>query len=460
MRRLSFATSILVVTACATPPPPPARPAPPVVAVTPPVTAPDAGVAPAASLHADPLAGTLRLDDAPVALGRMRVDPRGVRGELPSTPRPLSPTSPIDLSPWGGDLRVVLAPPVGAGDALGAKRRLVLAARDMGEGHFRAVEGDDDAYWDGAPAFDPRSVFAELTGVRTALRERWKLAARATHYTFLFAAPVERPRGAFLVDRVPGALLLEVSAVDPWGTTLRVALAAALVQELLDLVRVEAEPDDEWFTYGLPRAYARELLRRFGTLSAKDVADDVSRTTNMLVESAAFVPPEQRALAGDRWGFELARALEAKGGLLELFDRLFRDAIAGAARFTSVEFLSRARAALGAPVSPPSAKDVPRGARSICFDVTPERRARFGFPFAWESSRGAGRIEGAAPGAPVADGERLVKLDVVAGVMKVVLMRGGEPVNVTVSGTPLPPITTPKVVARTDVDEAKCREAP
>ncbi len=453
--------ALLLLVACAGSPPPAPTPVPTSPHVPVPVPVPALPLASAA--HADPSTGALTLAGTPIDAPRLRIDPRGIRGELPKLGA-VSPTAPFDLTAWSDapKMRVLLAPPPAPSESLDAAARLVLVASDVGEGHFRAVEGDDDAYWDGAPAFDPRAVFAELAGVRTALRERWKLASSHAKYTFLFATPGERPVGRFHLDRVPGAMLLEVSAAEPWGTALRISLAAGLVQELLDGVRPASPPGEEWLAYGLPRAYARELLRRFGTLTARDVADDVNQTTTTLANAAAYLPAEQRALAGDRWGFELARALEGKGGLLALVDQLFLDARAGKATFARSELFARIEAKLGVPYAPPSTPAAPpfRAARTSCFDVVPEKRVVVVFPFAWESSRAAHRIAGASDGAPVKDGERIVELTVAGAAMKLTVLRDGAPVALAIAGNTQPALTVPKLVARADVSEAACREAP
>ncbi|CAN5569445.1 hypothetical protein BH09MYX1_BH09MYX1_24530 [soil metagenome] len=210
----------------------------------------------------------------------------------------MRPDALLDLSgygEYGSKARVFLAPPLAPGEAVDARRRILLVSADAGEGHFRAVEGDDDGYWDGAPAFDPRSVFAELAGVRTALRERYKLAGSHAIYTYMFSTPADRPVGRFHLDRVPGAMLLEVNPAEPYATALRITLAAGMVQELWDVVRAAPAPKSEAFTFGFARAYARELLRRFGTLSASDVAADVTTMTTTLVDPAAYLPAERRA---------------------------------------------------------------------------------------------------------------------------------------------------------------------
>jgi hypothetical protein len=415
------------------------------------------------SARADPLAGTLTIRGAIVDAPRLRIDPRGLRGEVPKLGN-VAATRPFDLSAYGEvapKMRVLFAPPPAPNEPLDAAPRLALVAADVGEGHFRAVEGDDDAYWDGAPAFDPRAVFAELAGVRTALRERWKLAGVHAHYTFFFSTPVERPVGRFHVDRVPGALLVEVNPAEAWGTALRIALGAALAQELLAGLRPPQVAEEEWLTFGLVRAYVREMLRRFGTLTAKEIADDVNETTEALANAPAYVPAEQRAIAGDRWGFDLARALEAKGGLVALFDGWVLDASAGKASLTSAELFARIARALGAPYPPPLlAVAALRPSRSACFDVVPDKHAVIEFPFAWETSRASHRIEGAAPGAPVRDGERVVELVVRGTTMSVTVLRDGAPVALTISGTTKPVLTEPKLVARANVSERMCRDSP
>lgn len=448
--------ALLVLLACGGATPPATK-----ASTAPTVTAPTASVSSVRALpllRPDPETGAIELEGARLEALGLRVDTRGVRGELPKLGRPLDPRV-FDLGRYGDDKHArVFVAPAPDGTSLDDRRRLVLASFDAGEGHFRAVEGDDDGFWDGAPAFDPRAVFAELAGVRTALRERYKLAGSHVLYTVLFSTPVERPVGRFHIQRVPGALLLEVNPAEPYGTALRITLSAALVQEMWDLVRDPKEaPSDALFGVGFARAYTRELLRRFGTLSAKDVADDLNAMTETFAEGAAFTDDERRALAGDRFGFDAARSMETRGGLLELVDALYADARAGKAAFTTAEILARLRAkdASLAPLDRPPAF---KAARFACFDAVSKKVVGWTFPFAWESSWRARVVQGAAANAPVHDGERIVKLALKDGTMTITVVRDGAPVDVAIGGVRVEQ-TLPEVTARRDVSDAACRDA-
>jgi hypothetical protein len=251
-------------------------------------------------------------------LWRGYTDARGLRGIL-TLPNELSTTEiRVDFSHYGESATRGRAHVWRAGN-----EALVLGGFELGTGSFAAPEGNDEAVWDGAPAFDPRMVFAEFAGTRTSFRVRLKETFDNAPYGFFLATDPTLALGRARVDAVSNALLLTVSAAEAYGTRIRIALAATVVKQLLLQAHARsrkalgmAANDGE--VAGVVRGYARDVLRQFGTLDTAEIAADVSelllanarkhheRTCNASVPAQAL----ERALAADVGMF--VRYLEQK----------------------------------------------------------------------------------------------------------------------------------------------------
>jgi hypothetical protein len=232
-------------------------------------------------LQPDPETMTLRAK--PIGLSvAMQIDPRGVRGRIASERGiPIGAIS-IDFSRYPqsevpGRFRVWRS----------GSEALVLAGFETGTGSFDAPEGRDEAFWDGAPAFDPRAVFGEFVGTRTAIRERLREATTDAPYGFFLATNPTQPVEAPSIIAVSDALLLSVHPSDTYGGGIRIALATTLVKQLLlrnvGVSRLSAS--DEASIAGYARAYARDVLRQFGSLDLGEVAGDVNASLATLAAS-------------------------------------------------------------------------------------------------------------------------------------------------------------------------------
>jgi len=159
----------------------------------------------------------------------------------------------------------------------------------IGRATFRAPEGHDDAAWLGYTAFDPRPVVADMAGFRTALRQMFG-AADAEKVTFLFLSDT-RPDGTFVVSRRPRSVIARVGVQDRWSAPLRIAVGAAVVHGWIGS-RLWIGPNDAaheaeayWFSEGVTRQVARELLFRFGLISPAEAAIEVEGLASLLATS-------------------------------------------------------------------------------------------------------------------------------------------------------------------------------
>jgi hypothetical protein len=158
-------------------------------------------------------------------------------------------------------------------------RRAMFVAGILGKAVFDAPEGHDEAAWLGYTAFDPRPASADMAGFRTAVRQLFKTRESSTA-TMLFLTD-GRPVGSFVVTRLPRSVVVRVGAGEPWSGPVRIAAASAVlhewVGERLWVGPSDAEHEAEayWFTEGLVRNVARDLLFRFGLVPPAEAAADL-----------------------------------------------------------------------------------------------------------------------------------------------------------------------------------------
>ncbi len=168
-------------------------------------------------------------------------------------------------------------------------RQGMFVAGPMGRGSFQAPEGNDEAAWVGYTAFDPRPVFADMASVRTALKLLFR-GADADKVAFLFLSD-SRPLGAFSVTRRPRSVIARMSVQERWTAPLRIAVATSVVHGWIGsrLWIGPNDPDSEaqsyWFTEGVARYLARELLFRYGLISPQDSADEVNGLLSVIATS-------------------------------------------------------------------------------------------------------------------------------------------------------------------------------
>jgi len=177
-----------------------------------------------------------------------------------------------------------------AAEARGSElREAFFVAGFMGQGNFKAPEGNDSAAWLGFTAFDPRPGFADMAGFRTALRQLFG-APDSNHVTLLFLSDRRSP-GDFVVTRRPRSVVTWVSERDAWTAPLRIAVATAVVHGWIGSrlwvgpSDAEHEAEAYWFTEGIARHLARDLLFRFGLISPMEAAQEVEGLASVLATS-------------------------------------------------------------------------------------------------------------------------------------------------------------------------------
>lgn len=168
------------------------------------------------------------------------------------------------------------------GDAL-------LIAGHMGTAVFKATEGHDEAAWVGYTTFDPRPIAADVASFRTAVGVIFHepLPELAT----LLISGDGRPPGSFVAARRAGGVVVQVSVGDAWTGPVRIAVAAEIIKawigERLWIGPTDRARDAEalWFTEGVTRHLARDLLFRFGLISTSELLDEVNGLESVLALS-------------------------------------------------------------------------------------------------------------------------------------------------------------------------------
>ena len=158
-------------------------------------------------------------------------------------------------------------------------RRGAYIAGPMGSGGFQANEGIDEAAWIGFTAFDPRPIAADVAAFRTAVGQALR-APEERPLTLLIVTDGRRP-DTFTVRRRARSVLVHVGAGQAWTGALRIAVAAEVIHGWLGS-RVwigPSEPAREaesyWFSEGVTRHLAREMLFRFGLITPTEVLDEM-----------------------------------------------------------------------------------------------------------------------------------------------------------------------------------------
>lgn len=158
----------------------------------------------------------------------------------------------------------------------------------LGTGVFDAYEGRDVAVWFGHTAFDPRPIAADVAGFRTAVGQIFKDAFPLAPATF-FILPDARRIGAFSAHRQAGGVVLQISLAEPWSGAVRIAVGTEVVKayvgERLWIGVPDKPAQSHWFSEGLTRAFARELLFRFGLLLPSELISEINGLIGTLVTS-------------------------------------------------------------------------------------------------------------------------------------------------------------------------------
>jgi predicted metalloprotease with PDZ domain len=188
----------------------------------------------------------------------------------------------LRMAPWG-DARA--ASSFGVGErreffATGRElREAMLLAGPLGEARFDAAEGHDEAAWTGYTTFDPRPISADVAAFRTAAREIFRDRTRPP-MTLLIVSDL-RSRGAFVASRRASSVVVHIGASEPWSGPVRIAVAAEVLHQWIGSklwvgpTDREHEAEAYWFTEGIARHMARDLLFRFGLITPTELLDEM-----------------------------------------------------------------------------------------------------------------------------------------------------------------------------------------
>jgi hypothetical protein len=159
----------------------------------------------------------------------------------------------------------------------------------IGHALFDTREGHDEAAWLGYTAFDPRPISADVAAFRTAIRELFHESDGAP-LTLLIVADGRTP-GSFRVTRRASSILAHVGSGEPWTGPVRIAVATEVIHGWIG-TRLWIGPDDPaheaeayWFTEGVARDLARDLLFRFGLITTTELLDEMHGLAGVLATS-------------------------------------------------------------------------------------------------------------------------------------------------------------------------------
>lgn len=432
------------------------------------------------------------LDRAPQGITRLVYT---VRGDLPAFPDPPPVAVDPDRFEGAGDALLLLpaalaeksvratirvetdeigtAELVGAASSFGHGSRVETTARGadlpdsfflaglLGRATFRAPEGNDEAAWLGYTAFDPRPVFADMAGLRTSLRQIFG-APDADKLTFLFLSD-SRPAGSFVVTRRTRSVVARIGVQEPWSAPVRIAVAAAVIHGWIGS-RLWVGPDEParerqayWFSEGVTRHLARDLLFRYGLISPAEAAAEIEGLASVLATSdVAALSNRDLAEAprgalpvitarGALYALRVDALLRAKTGkkrsLEDVLRELYKQAAAKKGALPASAWVDlvakdlgdKERAAFEEAIENGKPVDVPDGALGPCFRRA--TRTYVGFDLGFDedaSSKGSPRkITGLKKGGPaekagLREGDEVVTIQ--AGARS-----PSEPVHVTVA---------------------------
>ncbi len=159
----------------------------------------------------------------------------------------------------------------------------------LGHALFETHEGHDEAVWLGYTSFDPRPISADVAAFRTAIREIFHESEGAP-LTLLIVADGRTP-GSFRVTRRASSILAHVSSGEPWSGPVRISVATEVIHGWLGS-RLWIGPDDPaheaesyWFSEGVSRGLARDLLFRFGLITTTELLDEMHGLAGVLATS-------------------------------------------------------------------------------------------------------------------------------------------------------------------------------
>ncbi|NUQ78867.1 MAG: hypothetical protein HUU21_35530, partial [Polyangiaceae bacterium] len=211
---------------------------------------------------------------------------------------------------------------VGASKQVKVRGREILEAAffvgRMGSAIFNATEGHDEAAWFGYTTFDPRPIAADVAGFRTAAGQIFR--DNENRPATFFILPDGRNAGAFVAARRAGGVIVQVGVGEPWSGPVRIAVASEILKAWIGerLFIGPSAPGQEaesyWFTEGVTRHLARDLLFRFGLITPSELLDEVHGLIGMRVTSP-FQGQPNKALAARASEPGVLPVLVARGAL-------------------------------------------------------------------------------------------------------------------------------------------------
>lgn len=327
----------------------------------------------------------------------------------------------------------------------------------MGKAVFEAPEGLDEAVWMGYTAFDPRPASADMAGFRTAVKQMFK-PSDGTLATVLFLADA-RPTGTFVVSRRTRGVVIRVGPGETWSGPMRIAAAAALLHEWVG-DRLWVGPSDTahageayWFTEGVVRGLARDLLFRFGLLTPAESAAEVeglalvsatspvlraegAQTDNASLGARVTQPGVTPVLIarGALYAARIDALIRQKSGgkraLINVVTELYAKAATERSALPTSAWVDAIRADLGdaeasafeSMIGQGKSIDVPDGALGPCFQRVPRVYTAFALGFDRDATKRdeKRRLQALDPKGPAAvagakEGDELVDVDFTEG---------------------------------------------
>lgn len=386
-----------------------------------------------------------------------------------------------DVSARGNDLRFAT---------------FLYGSTELGRARFETREGHDEAVWLGYTTFDPRPISADVAAFRTAVREIFHEPEGAA-LTLLIVADGRTP-GSFRVTRRASSILAHVGAGEPWTGPVRIAVATEVIHGWLGS-RLWIGPDDAaheaesyWFSEGVARGLARDLLFRFGLITTAELLDEMHGLAGVLAtsprtkESNAALAAHVRdpggiplviargALYAARVDTLIRAKSKGKRGLQEVLRQLYDKAKERHAPLPASAWVEAISAQLDAGekdvfrkvIEEGARPDLPEGLLGPCFQGAPRTYAAFdlGFDEAATRASPARAITGLRKGGPaeragLRPGDTLIDATILQGradaKVTIVVERDGE--KRTVSYLPAGPTAAWRGwVRKRDVAEEAC----
>jgi len=294
--------------------------------------------------------------------------------------------------------------------------------------------GHDEGAWLGYTAFDPRTTVAELAQIRSALHELFK-EQPGDAFTYLLVSQT-RPIGSFSTTPRWSSALLQVGPSEPWSRALRLSMTQQLARRWVGgQLSVATSPGREaegwWFSDGVSRYVAMQLLARLGLLPPEDVrqtvagelavvatsphrALDLARLANLATSHpvARATLMARGALYALRESAQIHARTKGEKGLTTLLASLAKQAETGGRRSLSVadwlELLGKddpdAARSFDAIVTRGESVTLPADALGPCFRAQAGEYVAYDAGFDVEATRvsESGRVVGLRAGGPAA----------------------------------------------------------